>query len=448
MLRGPLVKNIFFFAIPIAISGLLQIFFNAADLMVVGRFCGSVSVAAVGSTASVTALMINFFMGLSVGTGVTAAQAMGAGDDETTSRIVHTTLPGSILCGLFLTVVGLVCSKPLLQLMGTPEEVLPLATLYMQIYFAGMTFNMIYNFCSAILRAAGDTRNPLKFLTIAGIANVVLNVIFVTLFHMNVAGVALATVISQGISAVLVVLALTKRLDSCHLDMKHLRIYPKELGRIVRIGLPAGIQSSVFAISNVLIQSAVNSFGPAMMSGATAAGSIEGFISVCMSSFSQANVNFTGQNMGAKQYKRINKIMLCCITCSTIVGIVGGVLICIFARPLLSIYITDSAEAIELGRIRMFYVALPYFLCTMMDNATSTLRGMGKSLVPMIMTILGVCGFRIVWILTIFRIPQFHTPQMLYISYPISWGATFVFQMIMYFHVIRKLIRGSEQKAV
>jgi len=443
MLRGPLVKNIFLFSIPIALSGLLQIFFNAADLMVVGRFCGSVSVAAVGATGSVTSLMVNFFMGLSVGTGVTAAQALGAGDHETASRIVHTTLPGSIICGLFLTVIGLIFSKPLLRLMGTPEEVLPLAALYMQIYFGGMTFNMIYNFCSSILRAAGDTKNPLKFLTIAGVANVVLNVIFVTLFHMNVAGVALATVISQGISAVLVVLALTKRMDGCHLDLKELRLYPRELGRIIRIGLPAGIQSSVFAISNVLIQSAVNSFGPAMMSGAAASGSIEGFISVCMSSFSQANVNFTGQNMGAKQYKRINKILLCCITCSTIVGIVGGGLICLFSRQLLSIYITDSAEAIELGRLRMLYVALPYFLCTMMDNTTSTLRGMGQSLVPMIMTVLGVCGIRIVWILTIFQLPQFHTPQMLYISYPISWGATFVFQLIMYLFVIRKLIRNN-----
>ena len=388
MLRGPLIKNILLYTIPIILTSVLQLLFNAADLVVVGRFCGSVSVAAVGATGSITGLIVNLFIGLSVGTGVTAAQALGAQDHERVYRVVHTTLPAAIICGAFLTVFGIAFSGTFLRWMGTPEDVLPLSTIYMQIYFGGVIFTMIYNFCASILRAAGDTRSPLVFLSIAGVVNVLLNLFFVIVLHMNVAGVALATAIAQAISAILVVIALTRRMDACHLELKQMRIYKNELLRIVRIGLPAGIQSSLFAISNVLIQSSINSFGSVLMSGNAAAGNLEGFVYVTLNAFYQTMINFTGQNVGAGQYKRVYKILWYCIGCAAAAGLICGVLLWAAGPMLLSIYITDSAEAIAYGMLRLTYVALPYFLCGIMDVSTGALRGMGASFAPMVISIL------------------------------------------------------------
>jgi len=447
MLQGPLFWNIVRYTVPIILTSILQLLFNAADLVVVGRFCGSISVAAVGATGSITALIVNLFIGLSVGVGVSVAQGIGAKQHEVVHRTVHTAIPAALCSGLCLTTLGLLLAKPLLTLMGTPSDVLPLSALYMRIYFCGMTFNMVYNFSASILRAAGDTKSPLIFLTIAGVINVVLNVIFVTVFHMNVAGVALATTTAQAISAVLVTISLLRRTDACKLYFSKLRFYKPQMIKIVRIGLPAGIQSSLFSISNVLIQSSINSFGPVVMSGNASAQNIEGFLYAFLNAFHQTTVNFTGQNVGAKQYKRVLKILLVCLGCAAVIGGGVGLLFYTFGEDLLSIYITDSAEALSYGMLRLSITSLTYLLCGLLDVSTGSLRGMGVSLAPMIISILGVCGIRIGWVFTVFQIPQFHSPQSLYISYPISWGITFLAQMVVFYHVYRKRTRPTVGKA-
>ena len=438
MLQGPLLPNIVTYSIPIILTSLLQLLFNAADLVVVGRFCGSVSVAAVGATGSVTALIVNLFIGLGVGGGVSTAHAIGGRNDEEIHRTIHTAIPTALVGGAILSVIGIAFSEVFLRWMGTPEDVLPLSALYIRIFFGGMVFNMVYNFSAAILRAAGDTKSPLIFLTIAGVVNVGLNVIFVTVFHMNVAGVALATTISQGISAVLAVIALMRRTDACKLQLKKLRFYKKQFKKIVSLGLPAGIQSSMFAISNVVIQSSINSFGPVFMSGNASASNLEGFVLVAMDAFNQAALNFTGQNVGAGQYKRVRKILLTCLACTAVVGLVGGLTVFSFGRQLLGIYITDSPQAIEYGILHLSYVCAPYFVLGMTNVVGGTLRGLGASMGPMIISILGICGVRIVWIYTIFQIPQYHTPGNLFISYPLSWMITLVAQLVLFVAVYRK----------
>ena len=438
MLHGPLLPSILLYTIPIILTSVLQLLFNAADLVVVGRFCGSVSVGAVGATGSLTGLIVNLFVGLSVGSGVSVAHALGNGDSETARKTVHTTVPLSLVSGVILTVVGVCFSGKFLELMGTPDDVLPLSALYMRIYFAGITFTMIYNFCASILRAAGDTKGPLIYLTIAGVVNVVLNVFFVTQFHMDVAGVALATTISQGVAAVLVVIAMMRRTDAIRLDLKKLRFHGAQLGKILRIGLPAGLQNSLFAISNVIIQSSINSFGSVFMSGNAAAGNLEGFVFVAMNAFHQTAVNFIGQNAGAAQYGRIRKIMWYCLGCVAVVGAVLGTAVYSFGPTLLGIYITDSQTAIADGMIRLMYVCLSYFLCGLMDVSSGALRGLGSSVTPMLISVLGVCGFRIGWIYTLFQIPRFHTPESLYISYPISWVLTFACQMTAFILIYRR----------
>ena len=438
MTKGPLLPSIIRYTIPVILTSILQLLFNAADLVIVGRFCGSVSVAAVGATGAVTALMVNLFIGLSIGVGVAVAQGLGAEDNMEVHRTVHTAIPAALISGLFLTFLGLFLTDPLLRLMGTPETVLPLSATYMKLYFCGMVFSMLYNFASSILRAAGDTRSPLVFLTIAGVVNVALNVIFVTVFDLNVAGVALATAISQAVSAVLVVIVLTRRTDACYLNLREMKIYKPQLLKIIRIGLPAGIQSSLFSISNVIIQSSVNSFGDIFMSGHAAAGNIEGFVYVALNAFQQAAVNFIGQNEGAKNYKRVGQTFWTCLGCVTVVGLTLGPIVYSFGPQLLSIYITDSTEAIGYGMIRMSFILLPYFLCGLMDVATGSLRGMGSSVAPMIISILGVCGLRLLWIFTIFQIPQFHTPQCLYFSYTISWSATFLIEFVSFLVLLKK----------
>lgn len=439
MTTGPLLPNIILYTIPIILTSLLQLLFNAADLIIVGRFCGSISVAAVGATGSITNLMVNFFIGLSVGAGVTVAHALGSREYTVVHKTVHTALPMALLSGVLLTVIGISLSGTFLRWMGTPENVLPLSTQYMQIYFAGITFTMVYNFSAAILRAVGDTKSPLVFLSFSGVVNVVLNVIFVTVFHMNVAGVALATTISQGISAVLVVRALMKRTDACHLELRKMYFHRPQLSKMLRIGVPAGLQSSLFAISNVLIQSSINSFGDVFMSGNAAAGNIEGFIYVALNAFHQTAVNFMGQNAGAQQYKRVSRTLVICLCCVALTGLSLGALGYHFGPALLSMYITDSPEAIEYGMLRLGIICLAYFICGLMDVSTGALRGLGASFVPMVISVLGVCGIRIGWIYTIFQMPQFHTPQSLYVSYPVSWAVTFLCQMFAFFLIHRRM---------
>jgi len=435
MLRGPLLPSILLYTIPIILTSLLQLLFNAADLVVVGRWCGSVAVAAVGATGSITNLIVNLFIGLSVGSGVTMAHALGGRNEDAAQKTVHTTLPIALISGLFLTVIGVIFSETFLRLMGTPDDVLPLSAKYMRIYFCGITFTMVYNFCASILRAAGDTKSPLIFLTLAGIINVVMNVIFITKLGMDVDGVALATVISQGVAAILVVIAMMRRTDESHLELKKLRIYKVQLLKIIRIGLPAGLQSSMFSISNVIIQSSVNSFGSVVMSGNAAAGNIEGFVYATMNAFQQTAVNFTGQNLGAHRYDRIRKILWWCLGSVTVVGLVLGLTVYGFGPKLLSIYITDSPEAIQYGMLRLAYMCIPYFLCGTMDVSSGALRGLGSSFAPMVISVLGVCGMRIGWIYTIFQIPQFHSVDTLFLSYPISWAITYAAQLFAFLYL-------------
>ena len=438
MLEGPLLKNIISYTIPIILTSVLQLLFNAADLVGVGRFCGSISVAAVGATGSITSLIVNLFIGLSVGAGVTAAHAIGSREEDVVHKTVHTALPMALCSGLVLTVLGVALSDTLLRWMGTPEDVLPLSSVYMKIYFGGITFAMVYNFCSSILRAAGDTKSPLKFLTIAGVVNVVLNLIFVTVFHMNVAGVALATTISQGVSAIAVIVVLMRRTDACRLELKKIRFYIPQLQKIIRIGLPAGIQSSLFSISNVMIQSSINSFGSVLMSGNSASQNLEGFVYVTLNAFHQTAVNFIGQNVGALKFDRVKKVLWICLGCVTVVGLTVGTTVYALGETLLSIYITDSAEAISYGMLRLSCICNPYFICGLMDVTPGALRGVGESVAPMIISVLGVCGIRIGWIATIFQIPAFHTPQSLYLSYAFSWGVTFLCQLYVFLKVFHK----------
>ncbi len=443
MCNGPLFKNILFYTLPIVATSVLQLLFNTMDLLVVGWYCGSTSVGAVGSTGSLINLMVNLFIGLSIGVSVTVAQGIGAGDNERVSKTVHTALPIAAICSVIVTVLGVTCSRTFLGWMGNPKDTIELAALYMRIYFCGTIGNLVYNFGAAILRAAGDTVRPMVFLTIAGVLNVLLNLVFVCLFNMDVAGVALATAISQCVSAVLVVLALTRRHDMCRLDLHKLTINKAALGRILAIGIPSGIQGSLFSISNVIIQSAINSFDTAVVVGSAAAANVEGYVYVCINSFAQTAMNFTGQNVGARQFKRVRRVWMTCLLCVTIVGVVLGGLVTLLSRPLLGIYITDSPGAIEHGVIRLLYVCLPYALCGLMDTTNYTLRGLGKSVLSMLISVIGVCGFRLVWIFTVFQIPAFHTLESLFFSYPLSWTATLLVGTAFLLPLLRKLQRRN-----
>jgi len=374
MLEGPLLPGVIRYTVPIILTSVLQLLFNAADLIVVGKFCGSISVGAVGATNSLTSLLVNLFIGLSVGAGVSVAHGIDSRDEEQVRSAVHTAVPLALAGGVVLTVIGVLFSEPLLVLMKTPENTLPLSAVYMKIYFCGITFTVVYNFCAAILRAAGDTKSPLVYLTFAGVINVILNVIFVTVVRMNVAGVALATIISQAIAAILVIRALMKRKDACKLQLPKMRFQKYQLQKILRIGLPAGIQSSLFSISNVIIQSSINSFGDVFVSGNAAAVNLEGFLYATLNSFQQTAVNFVGQNVGARQYRRANNTVWICQGCVMAVGIAMGTALWTFGEQLLGIYINDSPEAISYGLIRFAYVSLPYFMLGLLDVSTGALR--------------------------------------------------------------------------
>ncbi len=445
MTEGPLFAKIIRFSIPLILTSLLQLLYNAADIVVVGRFAGSTALAAVSSTGSLINLIINVFMGLSLGASVAVAQEYGAGRTKEVSETVHTTIALAVVCGVAVSIVGLLFAKPMLRLMDTPEEVLGLASQYVTIYFAGSLFNMLYNFGAAILRAVGDTRRPMYFLIISGLVNVVFNLIFVVGFHMSVAGVALATIISQALSAVLVLLCLMHA-DTCiRFNWRKLRIAKDKAIRMVKVGLPAGLQGAIFSISNVLIQSSVNSFGADVMAGNGASSNIEGFVYVSMNALYQTALTFTSQNVGAKKMERVGRIMLVCQACVVTVGFALGMLVLTFGRQLLGIYCTE-AHVIEMGFIRMRIILSTYFVCGMMDVLVGGLRGMGNSVTPMIVSILGACVFRVVWVYTIFA--AYRTLQVLYLSYPISWTITAAAHCVMFILTRRKLTRQIQSEAM
>ena len=436
MTSGPLLKKILIFSVPLMLSGILQLLFNAADIIVVGQFTGSSALAAVGSTSSLINLFVNVFIGFSIGANVLVAQYFGARDEKNVHETVHTSILLAIICGLILIVAGISLAPPMLELMDTPDEVLGQAVLYMRIYFVGMPATLVYNFGAAILRAVGDTRRPLYYLFVAGCVNVVLNLFFVVVCGRGVDGVAIATVISQVISAALIVRCLVKSDGMYRLNLSMLKLHRQKVIQIARIGLPAGFQGAIFSISNVLIQSSVNSFGSIAMAGNTAASNIEGFIYTCMNAVYQTSLSFTSQNLGAGKIKRISRILVECLVVVFLVGAVMGFLAYTFGAELLRIYSTDP-EVIESGLHRMRVICQTYYLCGMMDVTVGALRGLGYSVMPMLVSLAGVCGVRIVWIFTAFVWSR--SLFTLYISYPISWGATFVIHLICFAVVYRKL---------
>ncbi len=445
MCHGPLLGKILVFYIPLMLSGILQLLFNAADIIVVGQFAGNESLAAVGSTGALINLIINLFIGLSVGANVLVARYYGANQQTELKEMVQTAIATSVISGILLVFVGFFVAKPALTLMGTPDDVIGQSVLYMRIYFAGMPFMMAYNFGAAVLRAVGDTKRPLYYLLIAGIVNVILNLIFVIYFSMNVAGVATATVISQAISAVLVIRCLLKTDGVYKLELKGLKISMDKLGKMFKIGLPAGVQGALFSISNVLIQSSVNSFGSVAMAGNTAGSNIEGFVYTSMNAFYQSAISFCGQNYGAKEYKRVGKALFICEVLVILVGLLLGNGAYLAGGTLLKLYSSDP-EVISYGILRMRYICVTYFLCGMMDVMVGGLRGIGYSIMPMLVSLTGACLFRIVWIYTVFQ--EVRTLPCLYISYPISWILTFSVHLICFLIVYKKLFRKSSSRAM
>ena len=435
MTEGSIFNKIILFAIPLMLSSILQLLFNAADLVVVGKFAGSESLAAVGSTIALINLLVNLFIGLSMGASVVMGRCIGARRYDEAHKALHTAMAIATVGGVMMIFVGYFASAPMLKLMATPDDVINLSILYMKIYFVGMPGMMAYNFGSAILRSAGDTKRPLYFLTVAGVINVILNLILVIGFHMGVAGVAIATAASQYISGFFVVMALVKSEGYMQLHLKELRFHKDQAIEMIRIGFPAGLQGIIFSISNVLIQSSINSFGKIVMAGNTAASNIEGFVYTAMNSIYQTALSFTSQNMGAKRYDRIDKILFECQLTVIIIGLVAGIGAYTMGDKLLAIYDSDP-EVIGYGLTRMSLVCAPYFLCGMMDVMVGSLRGMGYSIMPMIVSLTGACLFRVIWILTVFAAN--HTLFTLYISYPISWALTFSIHLLCYLVVRRK----------
>ena len=439
MTQGPLLQKVLFFALPIMLSGILQLVFNAADTIVVGRYAGSEALAAVGSVGSLNNLIISLFIGLSVGVNVLVARYTGARDHRLVSETVYTAVTISLIGGAVLTVIGVTLAHPLLRLMGSPEDVIDLAALYVRVLFLGMPVQMLYNFCAAVLRAVGDTKRPLYFLTFAGVINVLLNLIFVIIFHMSVAGVALATVISQAVSAVLIVRSLMGMTGPTHLNIRALHVNRDVFVQIVRIGLPAGIQSSVFSLSNVVIQSSINSFGSVVIAGNAAAMNVGSFIYQAMNTFHQAVTCFVSQNLGARRPGRINRTVGVCLFWALVFGLVTGVGSCVFGVPLLSMYSSDPA-VIAAGLERLYIVCGPYFICGIMDVMTGALRGIGYSVLPMIISLIGACAFRILWVMTLFK--AYPTITCLMMSYPVSWGLTFI-ALIIAFAISFKKVRAN-----
>lgn len=438
MCNGRLFPKILLFTLPLIASGILQILFNVADVIVVGRFAGNEALAAVGSTSSLTNMIINVFMGLSVGSNVMVARFFGGRNERAVNDAVHTSILISIIAGVILTIIGVVFARPLLLLMGTPEDVIEHSVLYMRIYFCGMPVLMLYNFGSSILRAVGDTRRPLYYLLFAGLINFGLNLVFVIVFGMGVAGVAIATVASQLISATLVLRCLVKSEGAIRLNLRKLRINKDILFQIMRVGLPAGIQGALFNLSNVVIQSSVNSFGSVIMAGNTAAQNVEGFVYTSMNSVHQAAVSFVGQNAGARKMDRVKKSIFECLAIVIFIGLFMGNMVVLFAPKLLTIFSTDMS-VIESGVGRLNIICTTYCLCGIMDVLVGGLRGLGSAIVPTVISLIGACMLRIVYILTFFK--WHRSLAMLYMTYPISWTITALAQMVFLIYLYRKTVR-------
>ena len=440
MTTGPIFSKILMFVLPLMASGILQLLFNAADVIVVGKFAGSLALAAVGSNGPLINLFVNVFIGISTGANVLVARFYGSHDYDDLSRCVHSAIAISGILGILVAILGFFLSTPMLALMNTDPQVLPLASLYLKIYFLGIPATLVYNFGAAILRAVGDTERPLRFLIISGIINVVLNLILVIVFRLDVAGVGIATAVSQYVSAFLVLRCLMHSDGHYQLKPKEIRFYKDMILRILQIGFPAGLQSSIFSLSNVLIQSSINSFGYITMAANSAAGNIDGFIYISVNAVHHAGLSFTSQNYGAKQFDRIKRIFFLCGITVFSIGLIMGSLFNLLGPQLLSLYVSTSdpnyAAVVSTGLVRMRIVGMSYCLCGLMDTCTGLLRGLGKSWTPLIISTLGACVFRVVWIYTVFAV--FRTLNVLYLSYPISWTITPIVQIIVLIYTFKK----------
>lgn len=445
MTSGSILPKLLLFSIPLMLSSILQLLFNAADVVVVGRFEGENALAAVGSNGALINLIVNVFMGLSIGSNVIIARYFGASKYKETTDAVHTTIALSLIGGIFFGIFGFIFARTFLIWMGSPAEVLPLATLYLKIYFIGMPFNMLYNFGAAVLRAVGDTQRPLIYLTLSGVINVVLNLIFVAVFGLGVAGVALATIISQAISSILVLLCLIRSDGAIHVDLRKLRVNLDQVVQIAKIGIPAGLQGMFFSLSNVLIQSTVNSFGNIIMAGNSVSANLEGFHYTAMNAMYQSAITFTSQNVGAHKHKRIRKICVLSVLAVSVIGILIGILFYVFRTPLISLYSTDP-EVMAAASNRLILFSATYFLCGIMDVLCGALRGLGNTMAPMIVSVLGACAFRIFWIYCI--LPFNHTLSMLYLSYPVSWVITGGVHAICYIRDLRKFPLSEDADAL
>ena len=441
MCNGPLTRKIITYCIPLALSGILQLLYNAADIIVVGRFTGPTALAAVGSTGSLINLIVNLLIGLSVGASVCVANFYGAGREKDVRETVHTAMLISVIGGVIVSVVGMVFAKTFLGWMGSPDDVIDQATLYLRIYFAGMPLTMAYNFASAIFRALGDTKRPLYYLAVSGLVNVILNLIFVIVFKMGVAGVAIATVVAQAVSTTLIILCMIRSHSVIHLQRDMLRIHGDKLKEIVRVGLPAGLQGTIFSISNVLIQSSINSFGSIAIAGNSASSNLEGVMYTSMNSVYQAALSFAGQNMGARKYSRLKKVLCNCLAIVTGIGIGMGAIMYLFRYQLLGIYSSDM-DVINFGIERLELFCLTYFTCGAMDVMVGQMRGMGYSIVPMIVSLVGVCGIRIVWIFTVFKASN--SLLTLYMSYPVSWVVTLAVHFSTFLYVYHKVKQRTD----
>lgn len=439
MCHGPIFTKLMIFALPIILTVVLQQLFNTADLVVVGRFGKPGALASVGATNSVTNLLVNLFNGMSIGAGVCIARYYGAKNQKDAQECTHTCVAAGFIFGIVLAIIAICLARPLLKLMATPDDILDNAVLYMSIYFSGMPFILLFNFCAAMLRAVGDSKRCLIIISLAGVLNVILNLVFVIFFNLNVAGVALATIISQAFAAFMAIRLLVKSDGFLRLDLKKLKINPQQLKSVALIGIPTGIQGSLFSISNMTIQSAINSFGTSVVQGTTAAANIEGYIFLFMNSISNAATNFAGQNFGANKFDRIRKTLFVCVAMTSISGIVLAFVANIFSHALIGLY-TDVPAEIEIGIQRLLYVSGLYFVCGIMDVFSAMLKGLCKPVSSMLISLAGVCFLRIVWVATIFK--HFKTLESLYISYPVSWALTAIVLAIEFFIVLR----GYEKK--
>ena len=442
MTEGALLPKIIRFSLPLAATGVLQLLFNAADVIVVGKFAGATALAAVGATTALINLLVNAFMGISVGVNILVARYLGCREDERVRACVHTAFALSLLLGLVVMAAGLTLSTPMLELMKTPKDVLPLSSLYLRIYFLGIPGTIMYNFGAALLRAFGDTKRPMVFLTVSGVVNACLNLFFVIVCHMSVDGVATATVISQYISLFLVVRCLRRSEGLSHLELKSIRLDREESLRMIQIGLPAGLQSTLFSIANVLVQSSVNSFGASVVAANTAAASIEGFVYTAMNSVFHAAITFTSQNLGAGKPERIKPVYRDCILTVLLIGVPMCALLYFFGQPLLGIYIAKDdpayASVIASGMVRVTYMGMTYFVCGIMETCCGMVRGLGRSWMPMVVTIFGACVLRIIWIYTIFQ--THHTLDVLYLSYPVSWVVTSAVHVLCFVLIYRRMM--------